>query len=160
VWAKALKTNLPNTRTFGRTFMKHSFLGVIPSNGQRLISALCFFALVPGCTTSHSSSPTSPARFQTLDGSLSALKAEFNRDPSKPRLLAPVLAYLWRVCLRGTGAATGSSSSDERRRERRSADCLVADARHGQRARSEEVGPMISWERITSTMATNKPVRV
>jgi len=45
-------------------------------------------ALLSGCAAFHPNRSSSSSRVQTLDASLSALKLEFNRDTSRPRLLA------------------------------------------------------------------------
>src|SRR2546430_15777623 len=45
-------------------------------------------ALVGGCSAPHPNNSGASARVRTLDYSLTALKAEFNRDTPKPRLLA------------------------------------------------------------------------
>jgi hypothetical protein len=68
--------------------MKSSLVGFVYANCLWLILSVSFTALLSGCTTPRPSSPTASPRVQTLDTALSALKAEFNRDPSKPRLLA------------------------------------------------------------------------
>jgi hypothetical protein len=91
--------------------MKHTILGFVPSNGLRSILALGCVALLPGCTTPHPSSHASSARVQTLDASLSALKAEFNRDASKPRLLA-LLSPTCDGCVYGARALQQEAEAD------------------------------------------------
>lgn len=47
-----------------------------------------FVTLLCGCATQQTARTAASVQFQPLDTSLSALKSEFNRDPSKTRLLA------------------------------------------------------------------------
>src|SRR5947208_5152891 len=82
--------------------MKHSIPGFFRANRWPLILSLCSMALLAGCSTPGSDSPAS-AKVQTLDASLSALKTEFNRDTSKPRLLA-LFSPTCGGCVYGAGA--------------------------------------------------------
>ena len=68
----------------------------------RFILAGCSIILA-GCATPDPRSPTQQRRLQTLDPSLSALKAEFNSDTSKPRVLA-LFSPTCGGCLYGAGA--------------------------------------------------------
>src|SRR5262245_39681642 len=69
--------------------MKHSVLSLVGASRLSLGISACFIALLPGCSTLPASSQTTASKpVETLDNSLAALKAEFNRDPSKPRLVA------------------------------------------------------------------------
>lgn len=60
--------------------MKHFTVQTILGAG--LITLLC------GCATKQAASTLAPVEVRAIDTSLSALKSQFNRDPSKPRLLA------------------------------------------------------------------------
>jgi len=57
-------------------------------NATRALLLVSCLALLSGCAVFHSNRSASSARVQTLDTSLCALKEEFNRDTSRPRLLA------------------------------------------------------------------------
>lgn len=57
-------------------------------NILKTILPACLITVLCGCATARTSKKTETPKVQTLDTSLSALKEEFNRDPSKPRLLA------------------------------------------------------------------------
>jgi len=83
--------------------MKHSISNFVCANGWRLSLPLCSLLLSTGCAAPGLDRPASSARLQTLDASLSALKAEFNRDTSKPRLLA-LFSPTCGGCLYGAGA--------------------------------------------------------
>lgn len=68
--------------------MKHSITGAVQANRLRLTLSAISIVLLSGCVGPSPHDPAPSARVQTLDASLSRLKAEFNRDTSKPRLLA------------------------------------------------------------------------
>ena len=64
-----------------------------------------------GCASSREGKPSgrSARQVTVLDESFAALKREFNAGTSKPRVLAALLAHLWRLYLRCEGAATRGS---------------------------------------------------
>jgi len=69
--------------------MRHSVFSLVGTGRLSLVISACFSALLLGCSTLPPSSKTTASkRVEALDKSLAALKAEFNRDPSKPRLVA------------------------------------------------------------------------
>src|SRR5262249_49509562 len=80
---------LPDTRTFGRTSMRHSVFSLVGTGRLSLVISAFFISLLLACSHLPPSSKTNASkRVEALDKSLTALKAEFNRDPSKPRLVA------------------------------------------------------------------------
>jgi hypothetical protein len=108
--------------------MKNCIAGLLRGTEFRLILSVCAITLSSGCTALRSISAATSPQVQTLETSLGPLKAEFNRDPSKPRLLA-LFSPTCEGCIYGAKALQQTGSRLEEKPGERKVAFWKSDSR-------------------------------